>query len=167
MQKIAVIGGGISGLSASYLLKDKYEVTLYEKNSYHGGHARTIDINKIPVDTGFIVFNYQTYYHLTRFFKQLEVPVAMSNMSFGVSISNGKLEYGSNAISSLIAQKSNLLKPSFYKMIRDIFRFNKISKQHLENNTLNADISLADYLDQIKVGKWFRNYYLLAMGACI
>ena len=168
MEKIAIIGSGISGLASAYLLKDKYEVTLYEKNNYFGGHARTLDTSdNTPVDTGFIVFNHETYYHLTRFFKHLNVPTAKSNMSFGVSIKNGKLEYGSNAISSLIAQKSNLLKPSFYRMLRDIFKFNKISNQHLENGTLDADISLAEYLEQIKVGKWFRNYYLLAMGACI
>lgn len=167
MEKIAIIGSGISGLSAAYLLKDKYDVTLYEKNDYYGGHARTLDTHDTAVDTGFIVFNHETYYHLTRFFKHLNVPTAKSNMSFGVSISNGQLEYGSNALSSLIAQKSNLLKPSFYKMVKDIFKFNKLSKQHLEDDTLDANISLAEYLNQIKVGKWFRNYYLLAMGACI
>jgi predicted NAD/FAD-binding protein len=167
MKKIAIIGSGISGLASAYLLKDKFEVTLYEKNDYFGGHARTLDVNDTPVDTGFIVFNHETYYHLTRFFNHLNVPTAKSNMSFGVSIKNGALEYGSNALSSLIAQKSNLLKPSFYKMVKDIFKFNKISKQHLENETLDANISLAEYLDQIKVGKWFRDYYLLAMGACI
>lgn len=120
MQKIAIIGSGISGLAASYLLKDKYEITLYEKNNYFGGHARTLDINNTPVDTGFIVFNYQTYYHLTRLFKHLDVPVVESNMSFGVSIKNGSFEYGSSSFKSLLAQKSNIFKPSYYKMIRDI-----------------------------------------------
>ncbi|AXA33342.1 NAD(P)/FAD-dependent oxidoreductase [Francisella adeliensis] len=167
MEKIAIIGSGISGLASAYLLKDKFEVILYEKNDYFGGHARTLNVNDTPVDTGFIVFNHETYYHLTRFLKHLDVPTAKSNMSFGVSIKNGALEYGSNALSSLIAQKSNLLKPSFYKMVRDIFKFNKISKQHLKDKTLDENISLANYLDTLKVGKWFRNYYLLAMGACI
>ncbi|QLE78877.1 FAD-dependent oxidoreductase [Francisella sp. Scap27] len=167
MKKIAIIGSGISGLASAYLLKDKFEVTLYEKNNYFGGHARTLDVSDTPVDTGFIVFNHETYYHLTRFFNHLNIPTAKSNMSFGVSIKNGALEYGSNALSSLIAQKSNLLKPSFYKMLKDIFKFNRISKQHLENDTLDANISLAEYLEQIKAGKWFKDYYLLAMGACI
>lgn len=167
MEKIAIIGSGISGLASAYLLKDKFEITLYEKNNYFGGHARTLNVNDTPVDTGFIVFNHETYYHLTRFLKHLDVPTAKSNMSFGVSIKNGALEYGSNALSSLVAQKSNLLKPSFYKMVRDIFKFNKISKQHLKDKTLDENISLANYLDTLKVGKWFRNYYLLAMGACI
>ncbi|MFT4694464.1 MAG: putative NAD/FAD-binding protein [Francisella sp.] len=167
MQKIAIIGSGISGLASAYLLKDKYDITLYEKNNYHGGHARTLDINQTPIDTGFIVFNYETYYHLTRFFKQLNIPIDKSNMSFGVSIKNGKFEYGSSGFKSLIAQKSNLLKPSFYKMIKDILKFNKISNQHLKDKTLDENTSLAEYLDILKVGKWFRNYYLLAMGACI
>ena len=168
MKKIAVIGSGISGLSISYLLKDKYEVTLYEKNNYYGGHSRTLDVAKsLPVDTGFIVFNYHTYYHLTRFFKLLNIPVAKSSMSFGVSIKSGKFEYGSCGLKSLLAQKSNLFRPSFYVMIRDIFRFNKISRNHLSNNSLDENITLAEYLQDIKVGKWFRDYYLLAMGACI
>ncbi len=167
MQKIAIIGSGISGLASAYLLKDNYDITLYEKNNYHGGHARTLEINQTPVDTGFIVFNYETYYHLTRFFKQLDVPIAKSNMSFGVSIKNGKFEYSSSGFKSLIAQKSNLLKPSFYKMVKDILKFNKISKQHLKEKTLDENISLTYYLNTLKVGKWFRNYYLLAMGACI
>ena len=167
MKKIAIIGSGISGLASAYLLKDKYEVSLYEKNNYHGGHARTLEIDNTPVDTGFIVFNYETYYHLTRFFKHLDVPIAKSNMSFGVSIKNGKFEYGSSGFKSLIAQKSNLLKPSFYKMIKDILKFNKVSKQHLKDKTLDEHTSLAEYLDALKVGKWFKEYYLLAMGACI
>ncbi|MED7787448.1 FAD-dependent oxidoreductase [Francisella sp. 19X1-34] len=167
MEKIAVIGSGISGLAVSYLLKDKYEVTLYEKNNYFGGHARTLEVNNISIDTGFIVFNYHTYYHLSRLFKHLNVPVAESNMSFGVSIKNGAFEYGSSSFKSLFAQKSNLLKPSYYKMIRDILKFNKISNEHLNNGTLNESITLAEYLDEIKVGRYFREYYLLAMGACI
>lgn len=167
MQKVAIIGSGISGLAVSYLLKDKYQITLYEKNNYFGGHARTLDIDNTPVDTGFIVFNYQTYYHLTRLFKHLDVPVAESNMSFGVSIKNGSIEYGSSSFKSLLAQKSNLFKPSYYKMIRDILKFNKISNKHLAESTLDENITLAEYLNDIKVGRWFRDYYLLAMGACI
>ena len=167
MEKIAVIGSGISGLALSYLLKDKYEVTLYEKNNYFGGHARTLEVDNTPVDTGFIVFNYHTYYHLSRLFKHLDVPVAESNMSFGVSIKNGAFEYGSSSFKSLFAQKLNLLKPSYYKMIKDILKFNKISNEHLEKGTLNENITLAEYLDEIKVGRCFKEYYLLAMGACI
>ncbi|AJI69602.1 NAD(P)-binding Rossmann-like domain protein [Francisella tularensis] len=151
MEKIAVIGSGISGLAVSYLLKDKYQITLYEKNNYFGGHTRTLDINNTSVDTGFIVFNYHTYYHLSRLFKQLDIPVAESNMSFGVSIKSGKFEYGSSSIKILFAQWTNIFRPSYYKMIKDILKFNKISRQHLENNTLDENITLAEYLNSIKL----------------
>ena len=154
-------------LFSKLFLKDKYDITLYEKNNYFGGHARTLDVKNTSIDTGFIVFNNHTYYHLIRLFKELNVPISKSNMSFGVSIKNGSFEYGSTNLKSLVAQKSNLLKPSFYKMIMDIFKFNKISKKHLQENTLNENITLIDYLENIKVGKWFKNYYLLSMGACI
>ena len=87
MKKIAIIGSGISGLASAYLLKEKYQVTLYEKNNYHGGHARTLKVeDNVSVDTGFIVFNNETYYNLIRFFKHLHISIAKSNMSFGVSI---------------------------------------------------------------------------------
>ena len=168
MKKIAIIGTGISGLASAYLLKDKYEITIYEKNNYYGGHSRSLIVeDDVSVDTGFIVFNYETYHNLISFFKHLNIPIAKSNMSFGVSINNGEIEYGSGGFKNLIAQKSNLFNPCFYKMIRDIFKFNKISKLHLENNTLNEEISLEQYLSKMNVGKWFKDYYLLSLGACI
>ncbi|AJC49361.1 NAD(P)-binding protein [Allofrancisella guangzhouensis] len=168
MEKIAVIGAGISGLAISYLLKDKYNITIYEKNNYFGGHARTLNIEKnTSIDTGFIVFNYHTYYHLTRLFTHLDIPVAKSNMSFGVSIKEGRFEYGSNNSKSLFCQMSNILNPYFYKMIFDILKFNKVSRKHLEKNTLDENITLEEYLNNLKVSKYFKNYYLLAMGACI
>ncbi|QIV94111.1 NAD(P)/FAD-dependent oxidoreductase [Allofrancisella frigidaquae] len=168
MEKIAIIGSGISGLAISYLLKDKYDLTIYEKNNYFGGHARTLNIEKgISIDTGFIVFNYHTYYHLTRLFTHLDVPVAKSNMSFGVSIKEGRFEYGSSNLKSLFCQISNILNPYFYKMVFDILKFNKISRKHLKNNTLDESITLEEYLSNLKVSKYFKDYYLLAMGACI
>lgn len=109
MERTAVIGSDISGLAISYLLKYNYQITLYEKNNYFCGHARTLEVNNTPIDSGFIVFNYHTYYHLSRLFKHLDIPVAESNMSFGVSIKNGKFEYGSSSIKSLFAQWSNII----------------------------------------------------------
>ena len=142
MKKIAIIGSGISGLASAYLLKDKYEVFLYEKNNYYGGHARTLEIDNTLIDTGFIVFNYETYYHLTRFFKHLDIPIAKSNMSFSVSVRNGKFEYGSSSFKSLITQKSNLLKPSFYKMIKDILKKSRNTYAHFHFDITNFFISL-------------------------
>ncbi|MFC4891729.1 NAD(P)/FAD-dependent oxidoreductase [Pseudofrancisella aestuarii] len=168
MKKVAVIGSGISGLAVSYLLKNEYDVTLYEKENYYGGHSRTITTDdNTDVDTGFIVFNYETYHHLTRLFSELNVSIEKSDMSFGVSIKNGKFEYGSKSFKSIFSQKLNILKPSFIKMLIDILKFNKISINHLENNSLKEDVTLGEYLDTINVGSWFRHYYLLAMGAAI
>ena len=113
-KNIAIIGTGISGLGAASMLHAHHEITLYEKNDYIGGHSRTIDVKTkdgiIPVDTGFIVFNKYNYPLLTRLFEHLKVPIVESNMSFGVSIDNGWLEYGTQKLSHIFAQKRNLLR---------------------------------------------------------
>ena len=163
--KIAIIGAGISGLGAAYLLSPNHEITLYEKNNYIGGHSRTIDVptgqTQTPVDTGFIVFNNWNYPNLMGLFQQLDVPYQKSDMSFGVSIDDGWLEYGS---SGMFAQRKNLLRPKFYKMLADIVRFNKNALPIVENDT---EITLQECLDKLDMGDWFRHYYLLAMGAAI
>lgn len=163
--KIAIIGSGISGLGAAYLLAPHYDITVFEKNDYNGGHSRTIDVptgnTQSPVDTGFIVFNNWNYPNLMGLFKALNVPYQKSAMSFGVSISNHWLEYGSDG---MFAQKRNFLRPAYWKMLADIVRFNKQSLAYLEKD---ADISLGQCLDELNMGDWFRRYYLLAMGAAI
>ena len=163
--KIAIIGTGISGLGAAYLLNPHHDITVYEKNAYIGGHTRTIDVptgnTKTPVDTGFIVFNNWNYPNLMGLFKELDVPYQKSDMSFGVSIDNGWLEYGSGG---MFAQKRNWFRPEFYGMLADILRFNKQALSYIERD---ADITLQQCLDQLNMGEWFRRYYLLAMGAAI
>lgn len=163
--KIAIIGTGISGLGAAYLLAPYHDITVYEKNAYIGGHTRTIEVpagtNKTPVDTGFIVFNNWNYPNLLGLFKALDVPYQKSDMSFGVSIDNGWLEYGSGG---MFAQKRNWARPAYYGMLADILRFNKQALPYIEKN---ADITLQECLDQLNMGEWFRRYYLLAMGAAI
>jgi predicted NAD/FAD-binding protein len=170
-ENIAIIGSGISGLSMAYFLKDKYDVTLYEKNDYCGGHSRTKMIQgpegEVPVDTGFIVFNYETYPNLIKLFERLNVPIQKSEMSFGVSIRNGELEYASQSLKTLFAQPKNLFSPSFWGMIRDILKFNRISKRRLKSNDLNPQMSLEKYLDEIGVKESFKINYLLPMGAAI
>ena len=162
---IAIVGTGISGLGAAYLLAPRHDVTVYEKNTYIGGHSRTIDVptgnSKTPVDTGFIVFNNWNYPNLTSLFKELDVPCQKSDMSFGVSIDNGWLEYGS---SGLFAQKRNWIRPAYYGMLADILRFNKQAPAYIERD---AGVTLQECLDELNMGKWFRRYYLLAMGAAI
>ena len=163
--KIAIIGSGISGLGAAYLLNSHYDITVYEKNQYIGGHSRTIEVplglSKKPVDTGFIVFNNWNYPNLIGLFKVLKVPYQKSDMSFGVSIDNAWLEYGS---SGMFAQKRNLLRPAYWKMLADVIRFNQQAPAYIEKD---VDITLQECLDQLNMGKWFRRYYLLAMGAAI
>ena len=126
-KKIAIVGAGISGLSAAYYLSESHDVTLYEAEPRLGGHARTVMAGRNgdqPVDTGFIVFNYATYPHLTSMFHELDVPVKQSDMSFGVSVAGGKLEYALASYDAIFAQRKNVANPRFLKMLRDIMRFN-------------------------------------------
>jgi predicted NAD/FAD-binding protein len=166
--KIAVIGSGISVLAISYLLNKKHNITLFEKNDYIGGHSRTVEINDngkmLAVDTGFIVFNKQNYPLLTSLFKHLDIKVIKSAMSFGVSIDQGEIEYGTNTISSFFGQKKNLASLSFWKMIYDIFRFNSKAKVTVEQN---SSINLGQLLEILKLNSWFKEYYLLPMGGSI
>ena len=167
-KKIAIIGSGISGLGAASLLHPFHDITLFEKNDYLGGHSRTVEINTaegiVPVDTGFIVYNKRNYPLLTRLFDHLKVPVAQSDMSFGVSINKGWLEYGTQSLFNIFAQKKNLVRPAFWSMISDILTFNKQAASYLEKD---LTVSLGDCLDELGMGPWFREYYLLAMGGAI
>jgi predicted NAD/FAD-binding protein len=163
--KIAIIGTGISGLGAAYSLNPQHDITVYERNAYIGGHSRTIEIqheNKtVPVDTGFIVYNERNYPLVVKLFKELNVPVVKSDMSFGVSVGNGWLEYGSK---NMFAQPSNIFRPAFWGMIHDIIRFNRIAAKNPE---LYEGKSLKELLDVLNMGQWFKTYYLQAMGAAI
>lgn len=167
-KKIAIIGTGISGLGAASLLHAHHDITVYEKNNYIGGHSRTVEVETangiVPVDTGFIVFNKRNYPLLTRLLAHLQVPIAESDMSFGVSIDNGWLEYGTQNPGDIIAQKTNLLRPAFWKMIADILRFNKSAAAYLHKDPA---FTMGDCLDELGLGAWFRDYFLLAMGGAI
>ena len=162
--KIAIIGSGISGLGAAYLLNHHHDMTVYEKNAYIGGHSRTItpiiDGTPVDVDTGFIVFNDWNYPNLIGLFNRLDVPYVKSDMSFGVSIHKGWLEYSSD---DLLAMR-NLLRPSYWRMIRDIIYFNRHAPRYIEQNN---HITLGQCLDELNLKTWFKEYYLLAMGAAI
>src|SRR5450830_925300 len=164
MTKIAVIGSGISGLSSAYeLSKAGYEVSLFEANAYFGGHTHTVDITlegqTYGVDTGFLVFNHKTYPNLVRLFAELQIDTAATDMSFSVKMPLGKrtLEWGGADLSTVFAQKRNLLSPSFLRMLRDIVRFNKqttalaLSKDNQEFQT-----PLATFLDQHHYSEEFR-----------
>ncbi len=167
-KRIAIIGTGISGLGAAYLLHPHHQITVYEKNAYIGGHSRTVQVKTeegdVPVDTGFIVFNRRNYPLLTGLFEHLNVPVAPSDMSFGVSINNAWIEYGTRRLTDIFAQKRNLLRPAFWQMIVDILRFNKQAAAYLESDPA---LTLGECLQKMQMGEWFRDYYLLAMGGAI
>ena len=168
--KIAIIGSGISGLSSAWLLDKQHNVTIFEQDSRLGGHTNTVDIQTsagtIAVDTGFIVFNERCYPNLVALFKQLDIKYLGTDMSFGVSLDSGRLEYsGSNSIATMFAQKRNIFRPRFWRMIKDLLRFYKQSSGWLE--TLPAELSLGDLLRQEKFGAGFCEDHLLPMSAAI
>jgi hypothetical protein len=165
-RKIAVIGAGISGMGAAYMLGDDHRVTLFEAEPRLGGHARTKVAGKRgdqPVDTGFIVFNYANYPHMADLFADLDVPVVKSNMSFGASLKGGQLEYGLASLGALFAQKRNALNPKFLGMVRDVVKFNARALEESQDRTL----SLGAFLDRLGTGDWFRDYYLLPLSGAI
>ncbi len=166
--KIAIVGSGISGMAAAYFLNPHHDVWLFEKQQRLGGHSHTVTVNdgkkELAIDTGFIVFNQRNYPNLTRLFDRLEVPVAKSDMSFGVSINDGWLEYGTLRLSDMIAQKRNLFRLDFLRMVYDILRFNRQARAYVG---ANPGASLEECLDQLQLSAWFRHYYLLAMAGAI
>lgn len=165
-RRIAVIGGGISGLGAAHFLSKSNNVVLFEEESRWGGHARTVTAGKFgdqPVDTGFIVFNYTNYPHLTRLFDELDVPIAKSDMSFAASIDGGRIEYGLRTIRTLFAQKRNLARPAFLRMVRDIVTFNNRALEVADD----PDITIGQFLRRLGTGDWFRDYYILPLSGAI
>ncbi len=167
---IAVIGSGISGLSAAWLLSKKHKVDLFEKDDRLGGHANTQDVmingQSISVDTGFIVYNEVTYPNLIALFDHLNIASYATDMSFSVSINGGEHEYAGSNLASLFAQSSNLFRPSFLRMLMDIRRFYaeaRIDAADPKNDTL----SLGTYLTEKKYGQSFKQDHLLPMGAAI
>lgn len=166
-QKIAIIGGGISGLSSAWLLSRHHQITLYEAAPRLGGHARTVMAGRrgdVAVDTGFIVFNYANYPHLTAMFRDLDVPVQRSDMSFGVSLDHGRLEYALRSLDAVFAQRSNLLRPGFHRMIRDILRFNAQAEAAARGR---PDLTIDQLVRDLGLGARFRDQYLYPICGAI
>ena len=169
MSRIAIIGAGISGMSAAYLLhRAGHIITLYEKASATGGHTRTLDVDyqgkRIAVDTGFIVYNEPNYPNLCGLFKHLAVATQKSDMSFAITMDGGTFEWGARSLNAVFGQRRNLLRPSFYRMIRDVRRFNS---QALAAVEVQPELTLGALLKKLNLGAGFQQYYLLPMGGAI
>ncbi|WP_454062867.1 NAD(P)/FAD-dependent oxidoreductase [Candidatus Nitrospira salsa] len=167
--KIAIVGTGIAGNVAAYHLSREHQVTVFEANPYVGGHTHTHDIEwngrNYALDSGFIVFNYKTYPHFTKLLADLDVSVQPSSMSFSVRCERSGLEYNGTTLNTLFAQRRNLLRPSFYRMIRDILRFNREAPQFLSRPDMTT--TLEQYLTQGRYCDEFIDRYLIPMGAAI
>ena len=166
--KIAVVGSGISGLSAAYYLSKKHHVDLFEKEDHFGGHSHTIDLifdeKKVSVDIGFIVFNFQTYPNLINFFKENDVQIEKSDMSFSVSVENTNFEYCGKGLNGIFSNRSNLFNPNFLKMFFDIIKFYKNSDQI---NVTDQKLTLGEYLENNKLSKTFIDYHIIPMVSAI
>ncbi|GBL39866.1 hypothetical protein EMGBD2_11240 [Nitrospirota bacterium] len=167
--KIAIVGTGISGMVAAYLLHRDHEITVFEGADYIGGHTNTIDVEMdgrtYAIDTGFIVFNDWTYPNFTALLNRLGVASQPSDMSFSVTCERSGLEYNGTNLNTLFAQRRNLLRPSFYRMIRDILRFNRESPELLTQ--LEPGPLLGSYLDTHRYSRAFIDHYIVPMGAAI
>ncbi len=158
-------------MSAAYLLHPHHDITVYEAGNRPGGHARTKMVQPegaaapIAVDTGFIVYNERNYPELTGLFRHLQVPTQKAPMSFGISLQKGRVEYGAASVNALFGQRSHLLNPRFYGMLLDIVRFNRRAAEILRDPA--SKLTLGQWLDRLKLGRAFREHYLLPMGGAI
>lgn len=167
---IAVIGTGIAGMSAAWLLKQHHDVTVFERNDRLGGHSNTVDALvgdvHVPVDTGFIVYNEVTYPNLTALFTHLNVPTADSDMSFAASLNGGALEYAGSNPNALFGQRRNLFRPRFWQMLRDLVRFYREAPSILVNESFSNQ-TLGQYCANHGYGEAFLTDHLLPIGAAI
>lgn len=169
-ERVAVVGSGIAGMGAAWNLRDRAELTIFEKQSRPGGHTNTVVVREegreVPIDTGFIVFNHATYPHLVRLFKELGVPVQPAEMSFSVHDGVTGLEYNGMGLDKLFAQRSNLWNPRFYRMVADILRFFSVANAAL-NNPSTARCTILEFARLHGLGSDFLNFYLIPMGSAV
>lgn len=171
MQNIAIIGSGIAGLTSAYLLNDKANITLFEQNDYIGGHTATkqVSVNNktYAIDTGFIVYNDWTYPNFIKLLSKLGVASQKTEMSFSVKNTHKNLEYNGNNLNSLFAQRRNLISPSFYRLVSDIVKFNKLCKAHIAEKRECENITLLAFVKQNRLSDAFLHNYILPMCAAI
>ncbi|VXC49062.1 Predicted NAD/FAD-binding protein [Pseudomonas sp. 8Z] len=169
--KIAIVGSGIAGLTCAYLLNRHHDIQVFEASNWIGGHTHTVDVEingrTYAIDTGFIVFNDWTYPNFIRLLNELGVPFKPTEMSFSVSDPVSGTEYNGHDLNTLFAQRSNLVSPAFWGMVRDILRFNRSALNDLDQGRIAADMTLGDYLTRNGYGKRFIDHYIVPMGAAI
>jgi len=167
--RIAVVGAGISGMVAAHLLSEEHEVVVFEANDYLGGHTNTLDVPvdgaTYPVDTGFIVFNETTYPNFVKLMRRVGVPSQPSNMSFSVQSEQTGLEYSPSSLNSLFAQRRNLFRPSFYRMLVEVFRFRREAQEILARQ--DEETSLGGYLEGKGYSRAFIHHFIIPMGEAI
>ncbi|NJO31912.1 MAG: FAD-dependent oxidoreductase, partial [Rhodospirillales bacterium] len=169
-RNVAIIGSGISGMAVAWLLSQRHDVTMFEKENRLGGHSNTVDVKlggkTVPVDTGFIVYNPTTYPNLVALFEHLQVPTQPSEMSFAVSLDRGALEYSGKDINGLFGQRWNLLRPRMWSMIRDVIRFYREAPRDLELGRMDG-LTLGGYLLASGYSRHFIDDHLMPMAAAI
>ncbi|NYE59959.1 putative NAD/FAD-binding protein [Duganella sp. 1224] len=169
-QRIAIVGAGIAGLASAYFLQRHHDVVLFEAGAYLGGHANTVDITlegqQCAVDTGFLVYNEKTYPNLIALFDELGVASIASDMSFGVSMDDGALEWAGTNLDTVFAQRRRLASPAFLRMLRDILHFNRHAEGFLAQSLIDG-ATLGELLARRRYGRMFRDAYLLPMAAAI
>ena len=167
--KVAIIGSGIAGNVAAYKLREAHDITVFESGSYVGGHTNTVDVyeddRSIAVDTGFIVFNDRTYPNFIRLLDEIGQASQPSDMSFSVQADDGKIEYSGSSLNGLFAQRRNIVRLPFYRMIRDILRFNRTALPSIDH--LDDEETLGNYLRKNGYSHEFIDHYLIPMAAAI
>ena len=168
--RIAVIGTGVSGLSAAWLLTQRHEVTVYEKAGRLGGHSNTVSVRldgaELPVDTGFIVYNTATYPNFVELLRVLDVESCESDMSFAASLDGGRIEYSGSGLAGLFSQRANLMRPQFWRMLADLVRFYRKATRDARR-PMAEEMSLGDYLAKGRFGAAFRDHHIVPMASAI
>ena len=169
-ERLAVIGGGIAGLGAAWLLRNRYDVTVFERERHIGGHSNTVEVDengrRVPIDTGFMVFNKVTYPYLVRLFDELRVPIKPTEMSFSVRNDELDIEYNGMGLNRVFAQRANLVRPRFLKLLAQIMRFFRVANASLDDESLEK-MSLDEFVRRHRLGDDFLRLYLVPMSASI
>ena len=169
-ERLAVIGGGIAGLGAAWLLRNRYDVTVFERERHIGGHSNTVEVDengrRVPIDTGFMVFNKVTYPYLVRLFDELRVPIKPTEMSFSVRNDELDIEYNGMGFNRVFAQRANLIRPRFLKLLAQIMRFFRVANASLDDESLEK-MSLDEFVRRHRLGDDFLRLYLVPMSASI